>query len=89
MTAIINTVRQSRECVRVAIEYARERRTFGKRLIDHQVQSVAQWLSGPVKIVEWLCVRWLGLRASCCKQRHDFLPFLKFHASTFNPFLPA
>lgn len=37
MVGIIGCTRSSREMVRISIEYARERTTFGKRLIDHQV----------------------------------------------------
>lgn len=37
MTGIIASARGARGVLKIAIEYARERKTFGKRLIDHQV----------------------------------------------------
>ena len=32
--------RSARMCIEEAIRFARQRRTFGKRLIDHQVPSL-------------------------------------------------
>mmetsp|Transcript_4237 Transcript_4237/g.11836 ORF Transcript_4237/g.11836 Transcript_4237/m.11836 type:complete len:414 (-) Transcript_4237:810-2051(-) len=37
LVAIIGVIRGCRSCIQIAIEFARKRKTFGKRLIDHQV----------------------------------------------------
>jgi acyl-CoA dehydrogenase len=37
MVGIYGVMRGSRGCLEIAIDFARKRRTFGKRLIDHQV----------------------------------------------------
>lgn len=36
MVAVCQTVRVARTCLTIGIEFGRERRTFGKRLVDHQ-----------------------------------------------------
>eukprot|EP00808_Paulinella_micropora_P020153 g78775.t1 len=50
MTSLIGSCRGARECIQIAIEYARERKTFGKRLIDHQV--IRHKMAHMAKLVE-------------------------------------
>lgn len=50
MVGIYGTNRGSRGCLEVAIDFARKRKTFGKRLIDHQV--IQHKIAHMAKLVE-------------------------------------
>merc|ERR1712226_1594647 len=50
LIGIIGCTRSSRGMIKSAIEFARERKTFGKRLIDHQV--IRHKIAHMVKMVE-------------------------------------